>query len=489
MAKATSYADLDSHRTPATGPIIFHIFDTLLNYELTDAKAGKFEVIGWLAESWKTVDPKTIEFTLRKGVKFQDGSDWNADVAKWNIDRLRTDAKSVGKVLVNEISSVEVMDPHTIRLKLDVPTAPLFVRLTGATGGPSGASPRMLSKAAVDKGGGEIHSTKPTGTGPMVLDQWIRDDRVVLKRWDGYWRQGADGKPLPYLDSYVERVVPDLSVQVVELRSNNVQLAEDIDAKDIAAIKSNPELVYLETFWTSTAYFTMGLNQHRPPFKDNRKLAQAAQYAIDRENMAKVMGYGMAKPAYYIFWHPLLLGYNESIQKYPFDLKKAKQLMAEAGYPNGVDIDLQTSTRGVDPRLAELAKSMLDAAGFRTTANVIERLAAISRAKAGNFDIYFWREPGLPDPDIGTRMLLCEASANWSNYCNREVDKCMAEGKTVYDEKERQKVYERCLKIIQEDALFGSGYFLPSNKVHNKAVQGLKVHWGDVDIREVWLDK
>jgi peptide/nickel transport system substrate-binding protein len=489
MGYATSYADLDVHRGVATGPVMYTIYEPLLEYELTDPKAGKFEVKPGLAEEWKNVDPKTVEFKLRKGVKFSDGSDWNAEVAKWNLDRLRTDSKSVGKVLVSEINTVEVVDPLTIRLKMDAPTAPLFVRLTAATGGPSGGSGRMVSKAAVDKGGDTILSTKPVGTGPMVLDQWMRDDRLVLKKWDGYWKQGMDGKPLPYLDSFVERVIPDLSVQVVELRSNNIQIAEDIDSKDVATIKSSPDLVYYETFWAGTAYFTMGLNQHRPPFQNNRKLAQAAQYAIDRENMAKVMGFGMGKPAYYVFWQPLLLGYNEAIPKYEFNLAKSKQLMAEAGYPNGVDIEMQCSTRGVDPRLAELGKSMLDAAGFRVTANVIERLAAISKAKAGDFGIYFWREPALPDPDIGTRMLTCNAAANWSNYCNPEVDKCMSEGRSTYDEKERQKIYERCLTLVQEDALFGSGYFVPANKVYHKSVQNLKIHWGVVDIREAWLDK
>jgi peptide/nickel transport system substrate-binding protein len=489
MGYATSYADLDVHRGVASGPVTYTIFEPLLEYELTDPKAGKFEVKAGLAEEWKNIDPKTIEFKLRKGVKFQDGSDWNAEVAKWNLDRLRTDPKSVGKVLVAEINSVEVIDPLTIRLKMDAPTAPLFVRLTAATGGPSGGSGRMASKAAVDKGGDTILSTKPVGTGPMVLDQWLRDDRIILKKWDGYWKQGADGKPLPYLDGFVERVIPDLSVQVVELRSNNIQMAEDVDSKDVATIKSNPELVYYETFWAGTAYFTTGLNQHRPPFQNNRKLAQAVQYAIDRENMAKVMGFGMGQPAYYVFWQPLLLGFNDNIPKYKFDQAKSKQLMAEAGYPNGVDIEMQCSTRGVDPRLAELGKSMLDAVGFRTTANVIERLAAISKAKAGDFGIYLWREPALPDPDIGTRMLTCNAAANWSNYCNPEVDKCMAEGRSTYDDKERQKIYERCLTLVQEDALFGSGYFVPANKVYNKSVQGLKIHWGIVDVREVWLDK
>jgi peptide/nickel transport system substrate-binding protein len=489
MARATTEADMDPHRSLSVGATIGMLYESLMDYRLVDTKTGKHDLAPMLAETWKVSDLKTVEITLRKGIKFHDGSDFNAEAVKWNLDRVRTDSKSSGKAVVSEIESVEVVDASTARIKLKVPWAPVLVNLSASGGGPGGRATLIASKSAVEKGGDTILSEKPAGTGPMVIEQWLRDDRVVMRKWDGHWRKGVDGQPLPYLDTFTVRVIPDPSIQLVELKAGSIQLAEEIDAKDIASIKANPDLVYYEMPWASVTFFTFGFNQYRLPFKDNRKLAQAAQYAVDRENMAKTMGFGMANPAYYLFWIPSLLGYNEQIPKYSFDPSKSKQLLAEAGYPNGVEMNLITSSRGVDPRLAEIAKFMWDSAGIRTTVDILDRLAAIDRAKAKNFDVYFWRSSPNPDIDGQSARIVCEGATNWSNYCNPEIDKCMAEGRSVYGEKERQSIYERCLRILQEDALIGSGYLLPANKVYHKSVKGLNTAWFDVDVREVWLDK
>lgn len=488
-ARAWTYNDMDPHRSVATGPITLMIYDPLINYNIVDPKTGKHDLAPALAESWKVVDPTTIEMKMRQNVKFQDGSDWNADTAKWNIDRLREDKKSTGKHLVSEIESVTVVDPNTIRLKLKAPWATLFVNLTASTGGTGGMAALMVSKAAVDKGPDDILSTKPVGTGPMVMDQWLRDDRVVLKRWDGYWQMGADGKALPYLDGFVERFIQDASIQLVELKAGSVQLAENLEAKDIAGIKANPDLVYYELPWAPVAYFAFGFNQDKPPFKGNPKVAQAAQHALDREGMAKAMGFGLATPADYVMWTPALLGYNESIPKYKFDQAKAKQLLTEAGFPNGVDISLMTISRQPEQRIGEIAKQMWDQAGIRTTLDVMERLATIERSQQGNFISYFWRQSSSPDIDLQSRMILTGAPSNWSRYSNAKVDQCMKEGRSIYENKERQVVYERCLRTIMEDALIGAGYLLPNNKIFNKAVKGLTIHWAESDVREAWLDK
>jgi peptide/nickel transport system substrate-binding protein len=489
-ARYTTFADFDPHRsTSSISPVTKMIYEPLLDYNLVDQKTGKHELAPELAVSWKVVDPKTIEFSLRKGVKFQDGSEWNAEIAKWNLERMRDDKKSAGKALVSEIDQVEAVDTSTIRLKLKAPWATLLVNLTASTGGTGSMASVMASKAAVDKGGDEILSTKPVGTGPMMIEQWIRDDRVVLKSWGGYWKQGEDGQPLPYLEGMTERHIPDMSVTLVELRSGNVHSADDLEAKDVASIKANPDLVYLDLPWASMAHFTFGFNQEGGSFQGNRKLAYAAQHALDREAMAKAIGFGLATPAYYVVWTPALAGYSESLPKFQFDPAKSKQLITEAGYPTGVDINLLTSTRQPEQRIAEIVKQMWDTVGIRTSLDVMETLATRAKVQAKDFDVYFWRQGASPDPDLQSRMLVCGRPSNWSNYCNPEVDKCMAEGRSAYATQERQQIYEKCIRIIQEDGYIGSGFFLPTNNVHQKYVKGLKVHWASMDYREAWLDK
>ncbi len=488
-ARTSTYQDMDPHRTVTSGPVTAMIYDTLLDYDLVDEKTGKHETKPKLAESWKMVDPKTIELKLVKGVKFHDGSEWNAEVAKWNLDRIRTDQKSAGKHLVSEIASVEIVDPSTIRLNLKVPWATIFVNLSYAIGGTGSHAASMASKAAVEAGGDTILSTKPVGTGPMVIQDWRRDDRVILKKWDGYWKKGADGQPLPYLDNYTERFMPDPSVSLLEMRAGTVHVVEDTEAKDAASIKANPDLVYWALPWGSTTHFYFGFNQEVEKFKGNKKLLQAAQHAVDRENMAKVQGFGLAQPAYYLFWTPALLGYNESLPKYEYNPAKAKQLLAEAGYPNGIDVELILSTRQPEGHISEMAKQMWDNVGIRTTVNIMERLAAIARAQSKNFEVYFWRQSASPDPDLQTRVVACGMPTNWSSYCNPELDKCMLEGRSTYDAAERQKTYEKCIRIIYEDPYQGAGFLQPNNKVYHKSVKGLKIHWSELDYREAWLDK
>ncbi len=484
-ARAWTYGDFDPQRSASSGPVNALIYDRLLEINPSDPKTGKpHELEGMLAESWKVVDPKTVEFKLRKGVKFHDGSDWNAEVAKWNLDRLLFDKKSYNREVYANINSIAIIDPYTIQIKLKEPWGTLLLNLTSLQ-----TSTLFGSKQAVEKGGDDILSTKPVGTGPFVIDQWVRDNKVVLKRFDNYWKMGADGKPLPYIDNYTERFIQDTSITLVELKAGTVHTAEDMEAKDIASIKANPDLVYWELPWVSALYFTYGVNTNAAPFQDNLKLRYALQYALDRDNMAKAMGFGMAKPAYYWAWAPATLGYDEKIVKYPFDLNKAKQSLAEAGYPNGLDISLLVVSRQPEQRIGEMVKQMWDTAGIRTTLDVAERLAANERAKAGNFDVFFFRHRNYPDPEMSLRLATCGVGSNYTGYCNQELQKCIAEAKTKFDNKDREQVYKKCLTIVQEDAAVGGGYFIPQNRVHAKFVKDLKVKWETSDYREVWLDK
>ncbi len=481
-----TYNDLDVHRTQSSGPITMMIYDKLIDIDpVEDPKTGaKYTLMPILAEDWSVVDPTTVELKLRKGVKFQDGSEFNAEVAKWNLDREFTDKKAISKETFAGVTGVEIKDPSTVRLKLKEPWGPIFLNLTSVMPGNG-----MASKAAVEKGGDEILSTKPVGTGPMVLDSWARDDRVTLKRWDGYWQKGADGQPLPYIDSFTERFISDPSVIQVEMKAGTVMLTENIESKDVASVKANPELVYQELSWVSSLYFTYGLNAEKAPFKDNKPVRYALQHALDREGMVKAMGFGLGKPAYYWAWADTTLGYNPQIPRYEFDIPKAKKLLADGGYPNGVDIELLAISRQPEQRIGEMVKQMWDNAGIRTTINSMERLTSIDRARSGNFQVYFYGHRNYPDPEASFRLVTCGTATNYTGYCNQELMKCMADGRKAFDTKERQGVYEKCLRIIQEDALVGAGYFIPQNRTFAKYVKGVEVRWLDTDLRRVWLDK
>lgn len=298
-----------------------------------------------------------------------------------------------------------------------------------------------------------------------------------------------DGKPLPYLDEGVFRFVPDPTVSLVELRAGNVHLVENIEGKDIAQVTSDPNLVFWELTWSGPIFFLLGFNVEKGPFADVR-LRKAALHAIDREAMAQVFGFGHAKAHYYPYWTPGMLGYNDQLPKYEYNPEKVKQLLAEAGVPNGFDTTLMVIAREPENKIGEMAAEMWTKLGIRTKLESLERLAWIDRSKAMNFEASFWRfSTQAVDPDLNSRTILSDASANWSQFKDPEIDRLMAEGRSTHDVAKRQQIYEQVQRIIYDKAYLGSGYYIPENKVYRKEVKGLTVQFIYADISEVWLDK
>lgn len=485
-ALAFTFPTLDPHLTTSRyNPTMMMMFDGFMRHYLVDREKGVFESRPELAVSWERPEPTKFVMKLRQGVKFHDGTEFDAEAAKWNIDRWITHPQFYAKAYTGSMDSVDVLDKHTVRINLKAPQSSLEAIL-GLSTDPNFA---VISPTAFEAMGEEAFGTKPVGTGPMKIVEWRRDDRLILERFDGYWDQGEDGKPLPYIDSLVERFIQDPSVTLAEMRSGNIDLTENIEAKDIAAVKNNPELTYWEIPWAGPHYFTMGISFKGGKLHDNLKLRQATLYAVDREAMARTFGFGVGKAHYYPYWGPGMLGYDESNPRYDFQPEKAKQLLTEAGFPNGVDITLSVITRAQELRIGEMVKSMWDKVGIRTTLESMERLAWIDKIRSGNFDIGFWRQGPSPDPDLASRGLITGAGANWPGASIPELDQAMAEGRIETDPAKRHEIYKRAQRVMYDNAYWGVGYFMPENKVYRKNVHGVSVTFQNLDTREVWLDK
>src|SRR5579883_838871 len=181
---------------------------------------GVFEVQPSLAESWQIADSTTIIFKLRQGVKFHDGSDFNAGVAKWNIERMMTNPKSTAKSEVASIKSVDTVDDYTLKLNLKSPSPAIFVNLSSDAFG-VGA---MESQEHWQKVGDSGVARQPVGTGPFQFVEWKPSDHILYKNSGMYWKKGVDGKPLPYLDQVQVNFQPDWTVTVEGLRSGNIDL-------------------------------------------------------------------------------------------------------------------------------------------------------------------------------------------------------------------------------------------------------------------------
>jgi peptide/nickel transport system substrate-binding protein len=481
-----TYPTLDPHlSTMASLPGYDAMFDSLVRFEVADAKTGQHKIVGHLAESWEQPDPRTYVFKLKRGVKFHDGTPFDAESARWNLLRLRDHPKSSRKNYLASVEAVEARDRYTLLVRHQTPRAAFLSNLAYHWA----ARVHMVSKAAVDKLGDEGFARSPVGTGAFRFKQWITDDRVVMERNPDYHEKGADGKPLPYLDGAVWRYIPDPTVSLVDMRAGSLHLLETVAAKDVASIKANPALATRDMPWAGQVYFQVGFNIDAPPF-NNVLVRRAAAHAIDREGMAAALGFGIGVPHFYPKFMSGALGYDPALPKNEYDPGKVQALLKEAGFPDGVAVELKVIAREPENTIGEFVQQMWSNVGLKTKLVAMERLAWIDAVRAKNFQACFWRgNPGgaVVDPDIQRARIVCRGENNWSQFCDPEIDRLMEEGGRTFDAKKRHETYRQALRLIQERAYLGTGILVPLVAAYRRELQGLRFDFQVPDIRAAWL--
>lgn len=284
-----------------------------------DARGGYHP---WLATAWKIDQKKnTITLTLRKGVKFHDGTDFNAKAAKWSIDHA-IEAKQVKGFI-----SVDVVDDYTVRVNVDSYQNDHLNLLAGSTCNP-------VSPTAYEKKGKEWAMWHPVGTGPFKFVSYERGSKVTYAKWEGYWQKGR-----PYLDGIEYLLVRDPMTQQAAMRTSGPERVQalHVNSGELATMMKAQGFKIITTPVGATCLLPDSNNPDSPLSK--KKVREAVSYAIDREAIVKARGFG--------FWSPTLQvpapqnpGYVKSLGTGRYDPKKAKQLLAEAGYPTGFKIKI-----------------------------------------------------------------------------------------------------------------------------------------------------
>ena len=238
---------------------------------------------------------KRLIFTLRNGVRFHDGSRFGAAVAKWNIDRLRSHPKSFLAADLKEIESVDVLNEQTIAVNMKFPSAGLVYTLSAASG-----QAGFVSKSFQEKNGDDELARKGCGTGAFRLKNWIVDEKVVLERFPDYWKKGADGKALPYLDGIEEHYRPKIEQAVLDLRAGGLDTVHFPPPRTVSQIRENPDLLYIEMPPFELQDGTCWFNSRKGPCA-SLELRRACCYGIDRVRFAKITGFGITRPHQYPF--------------------------------------------------------------------------------------------------------------------------------------------------------------------------------------------
>lgn len=437
------------------------IYDTLLDLdENLNLKPN-------LAESWERLDDCNVVFHLKKGVKFHNGEELKAEDVKFTLERAASSPQTL--YLFKPITKVTVIDDYTVQVTTDKPFGALLNNLAAVQGG-------IVSKKAVLEYGDD-YVNHPVGTGQYKLKEWLPGNRIVFEGFKDAYQGTPNFEELTYL------TIPEVSNRMIALETGEVDVAFDIGIMDKETIENsnNLELVEVE----SPALLYLGFDQTNPIYQ-NKKLREAIAYAIDNQTFVDVVFRGSAVAGD----SPLPKAspaYNGNVKKYNQDIEKAKKLLAEAGYPNGLDIELWCMDDGPRVDMCVIIQDQLKKIGINVEIKIFEFGAYVSKTALPNKELYFlsWNSSG--DGDVALYPLFHSsqhgAPGNRSFYSNKEVDKLLDKARVSVDEEERKSLYKEIQNILQEDLAIYALAYPKINLAKNKELKSLIFKKnGDIDI-------
>jgi len=344
------------------------------------------ELQPWLATSWDiSADGKTITLELLENVKFQDGTDFDAAAVKYNLEAVYS-ANLQGTAFMANVDSYEVVDKYTIRIHLKKVDSLFLNRIAGGALGLM-ASPTALQKPTTPETIAQVHSV---GTGPFIFDSWERDTFVKYVKWDDYRDQSK-----PYLDAIIINNTADLTVSEIALEAGETDAVENIDPVDAGRLGDLGFTIYQPNLYFLHSIIPSGANPDSPFAKKEVRLA--LEYAINKRVIAEGVGMG-----YYEALNQLATAkdpwYNPDLAFREYDPAKARQLLADAGYPTGFDTTLVTDVMARRDTLTAI-QTYLNDVGIRTELEILDFGAAFSKPMQGWEGIYF---PGFPN--VGTML-------------------------------------------------------------------------------------
>ena len=452
-AQGADVTSLDPHQgkeTPAV-QVNTQIFDTLVT---VDPETN--EVVPQIAESWEQTDDQTYVFKIREGIKFHDGSDLTAEDVKFSLDRARNSAAV--SYIVNFIEEVTVDDDHTVTVKTTAPYAPTLRNLAI----PFAA---IVPKAVVEADENAFIQN-PVGSGPYKFVEWNHGDHVTLKAFDDYYA----GKP--ETENLIMKVIPETSQRTIALETGEVDLAYDLAVNDIPKVNSDDKLTVYEIPSLTCWYVSMNMN--KKPF-DTPKVREAMSMAIDRQTIIDTINAGSGQTADAII-APAVFGYYSTGVK-EYNPTKAKELLAEAGYPNGFSTTLWVNDNQSRIEMCQAMQAMLLEVGVQCNLEVLEFGSFISRTTAGDHDLaYFGWTTSSGDADYSYYSLEHStqqgAAGNRSFLADPDVDKLIEEARSNTNEEERKELYKELAIKLDEINNNIPVYYSSINVGANKKVEG-----------------
>lgn len=407
------------------------------------------EVLPGLAESWTISDDgKIYTFKLHSGVKYHDGTDFDASDVKFSLDRARGE-KSVNaqKALFSAIDTVEVVDPLTVKVMLKQPQGSFLYNMAW------GDAVIVAPESA------DTNKEKPIGTGPFKFQNWVKGSSITLVKADGYW-----GSPI-FLDKAEVRFIPDAAAAIPALLSGDVQALPNFPLGDaLPQVQADPR--FKVVIGSTEGETVLATNNKRPPF-DNLKVRQAIAHALDRKAIIDGATGGLGTPIGSHF-APHNPAYVDLTGTYPYDPAKARELLKEAGHPNGFKATLKLPPVGYARLGGEIIASQLREVGIDLQIIPVEWpvwLKTVFTDKDYDLSIVAHTEPN--DIDIYGRKDY------YFQYDNPAFDKVIADLNLTSDETKRTEFYKQAQKILADDAVNGFLFELPKIGIWDAKIEGL----------------
>lgn len=432
-----------------------------------------------LADSWDVADDTTIVFYLRKDVKFHDGTAFNAQAVKENFEYFMDE--SVAAIFATELNCVdhvEVVDDYTVRVKLIRPSSAFLTDLTNYSG-------LMISPDAL-KQGADYLASHACGTGPFYVADYVEGVSISLAANPDYYRSGADGSPLPYLDKVEILMITDQTTKVNSLMGGEIDLTDYLATTGIETLE-NAYGFSLARIATSDIYCLFC--EVGDSVLQNKQVRQALAYGVDRDALATAItrGYGFASN-----WACGPDSWFYSAQTpYSYDVEKAKALLAQAGYADGLTLTMQCISREPDNTVMQVLQSQLEQVGITLELESMERTKWVSiwtTEHTGQLGLAKMTVPRV-DPYVQLNTNMGSSSANnYSNYKGERFNELLNSLSSIYDTDQQKAVLAEAQEVYLEDSASVFLYQMPrydacSSKVQNFTTFAL----GAWDLSQIWM--
>jgi peptide/nickel transport system substrate-binding protein len=410
--------------------ILINIFDTLV----TRDKNGSLSPS--LATEWRATDSITWRFTLRRGVKFHNGEDFNAQAVKFSLDRLMNPQTASPIAELRNLVACNIVDEYTVDLVTDAPD-PIIPNKLVMFGGV------ILPPKYVSENSDDTVSKNPVGTGPFKFVSWRKDAEVVMEANASYWR-GA-----PAFNRLVFRVIPNWADVSAALRVGEVDVVIGLPADLAPEIRASSNLKLLSADWIRTFY--VNIDTSVPPL-NLKPVRQAMNYAVDIGTIIQSVLGGNARQVATLLPQENY-GIDKSITPYPYDPALARRLLAEAGYPNGFTVDFDAIN--TDITYIQAITGYLEAVGIKVNINMIDATSLTAKMTAKTAaPLYYIGQTGWTMDGLSNFQSYAHRERRYARSGNEELDSLVIIEETTIDPAARQRAFTRAQEILKEEAFY-----------------------------------